>query len=63
MVAPIWLSLRENEEVAAAAAAAEASNGYNGLAMLRATFGFVANRSVVQSALRRWYNNDNVPAQ
>ncbi|XP_057759933.1 F-box protein SKIP2-like [Arachis stenosperma] len=53
---------RENEEVAAAAAA-EASNGYNGLAMLRATFGFLANRSVVQSALRRWYNNDNVPAQ
>ncbi|XLT00272.1 hypothetical protein HN51_049623 [Arachis hypogaea] len=54
---------RENEGVAAVAAAAEASNGYNGLAMLRATFGFFANRSVVQSALRRWYNNDNVFAQ
>ncbi|MED6192234.1 putative VIER F-box protein 2 [Stylosanthes scabra] len=46
-----------------AAAAAAASNGYNGFATLRATFGFLANRSIVQSALRRWYNNDNVPAQ
>ena len=49
-----------NQETVADAAS---SSNNNGLAMLRTTFGFLAGRSLVPSAFRRWSHSDDIPTQ